>query len=429
MAIFEFGDDEMDAEELLASSSSSSSSSSDDVDASLIYFHYDSLSHSDSDDDHQMTTPSKSVCVTNPSKVNHQKPSSSATNTTSTVCSFMEKIKNFNDAQFKATFHMNRNTADDLIAIYLKSLNNEFNIPHFGGRPKSSHDKEMYIFLWYMANPITFRQLSQLAGTSFSTSWSIFDRVSTWLFSIGNLHIKWPTANEIESTVSKGFLNRSGIDHVVGAIACTYIKMRAPHGHTKLPYFDAQTNSYYLVVQAVCDADMKFMDLYIGEPFSKDDSRVFKKSDLFRKVKENERHLFPEKTFLVGSCVYKPENWMVVPYTNNGKLTETETNFNRFHSTNRIVVDQAFAYLKNRFRRLNHFTESLKISILVRVTSCACILHNFCLSKNDHFDVSLSSETDDDDTIDDTSDEPNTINEHHDRRDELMRELLQKGLL
>lgn len=83
---------------------------------------------------------------------------------------------------------------------------------------------------------------------------------------------------------------------------------------------------------------MKLLDLYIGEPGSLHDSRVFRRSDLYRKVLENEDRLFPQNTFLIGDSAYVLKKWMIVSFKNYGTLTQTQIDFNYIHSATRIVV-------------------------------------------------------------------------------------------
>lgn len=88
-----------------------------------------------------------------------------------------------------------------------------------------------------MANTITFRQLGNLFDTATSMSWVVIGRVSTWLVSIGHLYIAWPK-NEEMVTVNDRFAMRNGIDHIIGAIDCTHIQIKAPRKEIKADYFD-----------------------------------------------------------------------------------------------------------------------------------------------------------------------------------------------
>lgn len=91
-----------------------------------------------------------------------------------------------------------------------------------------------------MANTVTFRQLGNLFDCASSTAWTKIGSVCSWLVSIRYLYIFCPT-NEQVKKVTEGFASRKGIDHIIGAIDCTHIKIKAPH-ENKSDYFDRNRN-------------------------------------------------------------------------------------------------------------------------------------------------------------------------------------------
>lgn len=65
----------------------------------------------------------------------------------------------------------------------------------------------------------------------------------------------------------------------------------------------------------------------------------------------------------------------MVPYRDNGHLTRTQRNFNRKLSSCRVIIENAFGCLKQRFRQL--YNLKLKdIVRIVRVIHACCVLHN-----------------------------------------------------
>lgn len=342
------------------------------------------------------------------------------------VCDFIVTITGYSDLDFKRHFRLRRNTATDLIDMYANYLAQREE-PHFGGRKVVGSDKEIYMFLWYMANTLTFRQLGNLFDTANSTAWVVIDRVSSWLFSIGHFYVTWPTQEEIPE-ISREFYDKQKIEHIIGAIDCTHITIKAPRAEIKADYFDRKKN-YSVSIQAVCDSKMKFLDLYIGEPGSLHDSRVFRRSDLYLKVLENENRMFPRNTFLIGDSAYVLKKWLIVPFKNYGNLTQTQVDFNYLHSSTRVVVEHAFIYLKGRFRRLLHFTEQTDIGSLIKIISCACILHNICLIQNDLYDVTLPENQNLDEYFNEVIEDENNNVEGEERRQELINELLENGVL
>lgn len=193
---------------------------------------------------------------------------------------FIETIHQYTETEFKNHFRLRRNTTNNLVDMYTHFCT-EQEQPRNGGRAKLEAEKKIFIFLWYMANTITFRQLSNLFDCSQSSAWRVVAHVSSWLTSIGHEFISWPNLDQVPKTTER-FERRKGIDHIIGAIDCTHIKIKGPRVN-KADYFDRNRN-YSLIIQAICDADMKFLDVYVGEPGSLHDSRVFRRSAFYNKV-------------------------------------------------------------------------------------------------------------------------------------------------
>lgn len=155
---------------------------------------------------------------------------------------------------------MKRDTVNDLADMYVDSKP-EAPSTHTGGKPPIEQRKELLMFLWYIANTVTFRQLGNLFDTAKSTSWIAVNHVSSWLCSIGNHYVKWPNHNELKN-ISNGFASKKQIDHVLGTIDCTHVKIKAPISEVKSDCLD-RNRSHSLVVHAICDHNKKIIDLHI----------------------------------------------------------------------------------------------------------------------------------------------------------------------
>ncbi|CAG8619642.1 11842_t:CDS:2 [Diversispora eburnea] len=75
---------------------------------------------------------------------------------------------------------------------------------------------------------------------------------------------------------------------------------------------------YSVVLQAVCDSQYKFMNIYCGWAGATHDSRD---SD------------------------YANNDWLLVPYKDNGHLTQVQNHYNYIDSATRIKIEQAFGLL------------------------------------------------------------------------------------
>ncbi|XP_055914549.1 uncharacterized protein LOC129947843 [Eupeodes corollae] len=304
--------------------------------------------------------------------------SSSDEDTHEKVANFMETIEKYSETDFKSHFRLDRSTAEQLIESY--SQTDFFATSNHGGKMKIEAREEIYFYVWYVSNTLTFRQLGNLFGVATSTAWSIVGRVSSWLVSKGREFIKWPQGDAVEQNCRK-FEAKKRIPSVIGAIDCTHIVISAPKSNKKC-YYDRKQN-FTIVLQAVVDADKKFIDICCGEPGSLHDSRVLKRSTLYNRVQTNYTQLFPSNTFLLGDSAYASSHWIVPPFKDYGQLSDQQKAFNFIHSSTRMVIENAFGLLKGRFRRINKFTEQRNLNSVKRIVVSACILHNLCIINAD----------------------------------------------
>lgn len=81
---------------------------------------------------------------------------------------------------------------------------------------------------------------------------------------------------------------------------------------------------YAIVLQVVCDADLRFIDCFTGYPGSVGDLRVFRNSDLWHAVHRNINNFFPDQEFIIGDKAYPVLGWCLPPYRDNGHLTRVK---------------------------------------------------------------------------------------------------------
>lgn len=91
-----------------------------------------------------------------------------------------------------------------------------------------------------------------------------------------------------------------------------------------------------------------------------------------------------------------------------------------------MVVENSLGLLKDRFRRLLHFSEHIQINLVVNITVGACVLHNMCIQQNDiwGWDIPTNSE---ENTGAENVRQPS--NNATDRRQTLIDELILKNIL
>lgn len=153
----------------------------------------------------------------------------------------------------------------------------------------------------------------------------------------------------------------------------------APHEN---PNSYVNRKSFHSVLlQAICDHRLLFTDAYAGEAGSIHDYTLFRRSPFYRGMNNGEI-IFHNDSFLIGDSAYKLDMKLIVPVKNDRQLTRRELHFNRILSKLRVKIENAFAYLKGRFRRLK-FVESTRLDIISLLIVSACILHNVCILEDD----------------------------------------------
>ena len=102
------------------------------------------------------------------------------------------------------------------------------------------------------------------------------------------------------------------------------------------------------------------MDINVGWPASVHDARVLANSELFRKGESGE--LFLQKLrqvigvsvplVILGDPAYPLLQWIMKPYSDNGRLSQLLHLFNYRLSHARVGAENAFGILKARWRCL-----------------------------------------------------------------------------
>lgn len=86
--------------------------------------------------------------------------------------------------------------------------------------------------------------------------------------------------------------------------------------------------------------------------------------------------------YFVGDAAYPLSSFMITPYRNTGRLTESQRYFNTVVSSARQTVERAIGHLKGRFRRLKDVF-CYSIEDICKLVMSACVLHNLCIMCDD----------------------------------------------
>lgn len=169
-----------------------------------------------------------------------------------------------------------------------------------GVRPLSAKFS-LLLFLWYIANTEPLRTLSDRFDVSISSVFRVLRRTMKWLLTELDTIIQWPQGRNVRVVCEK-FSTKQGIQNILGAIDGTHIRIQKSASNVR-DYINRK-KYFSICLQAVVDANMRFTNIYCGEPGFLHDSRVLRRSPLYETASLNPAELFPDETFLLGDSAY-----------------------------------------------------------------------------------------------------------------------------
>ena len=111
--------------------------------------------------------------------------------------------------------------------LRIKLQENGLHSDNTQGRTPVPDTKKLLVFLWYMANQNSFREISDKFDVSQSAAHRIIWQVLTIMSGIGNTFMSWP--NACEKAASAAAFHRScGLDGVIGVIDGCHIRVQRP---------------------------------------------------------------------------------------------------------------------------------------------------------------------------------------------------------
>ncbi|XP_071651213.1 uncharacterized protein [Temnothorax longispinosus] len=222
-------------------------------------------------------------------------------------------------------------------------------ISNHAGNLKITAEKHILCYLWFVGHEsASYRDVADRFGVTISCFHTIITRVTQFIMTLAPNVIRYPTAVEKEESATY-FLQEKGFPGVIGAIDGSHIRIDKP---MEDPDFYINRKSYFSIhMQGTVNHKIKFIDVFIGYPGSVHDARVLKNSTIYADL----RQLCGDNYILLGDSAYPCLSQLIVPYKDNGHLTRRQRTFNQKLSSSRVIIENAFGCLKQRFRQLYHF--------------------------------------------------------------------------
>lgn len=277
-------------------------------------------------------------------------------------------IDNYLHEDFQNHFRMSRSSMGLLIKLCEASRTPKLTI----GRPQVPVKLQCLICVWVLANQESYRSIGDRFDVTKRTVFVCLMRVCKLINARHNIFITWPQGIDARSVI-ESFRRKKSFPGVLGAIDGCHIAICPPK--TNAFAYINRKNRASMVLQAVCDSNAIFTDIFVGFPGSVHDARIFHCSKVSRMC--NEDNYFPEDSHLLGDSAYPLCNRLLTPFRDDGHLSRKQVHYNVSHASTRSAIERAFGILKARWRRLNY----LELHIITNypiVISAACMLHNFC---------------------------------------------------
>ncbi|CAB3240753.1 unnamed protein product [Arctia plantaginis] len=276
---------------------------------------------------------------------------------------YEQAILNFTEEDYIGKFKMKKTTVQALIK-FLKNHVSPGNIPL---------EKKVHIFLYVLVSDSSCNEIAKLFGIHRSSVSYIFQEIATHLNENIYQFISWPSKEEQHVTRIK-VNSRFKFPNCVGFIDACRFKVGSKRNKRDKPDI--------VLLQAVCDETLMFIDIYISPIGRTKKNKVFKDSQLVNELKkfvEFENHI-------IGDSEYRLRKNLITPFTSEELLTSEEMKFNEIHWRTRSYIVHAFELMKEKFRKLNHI-DIVKPESVHLLISVACILHNFILMHEGYSEV------------------------------------------
>ncbi|XP_036336216.1 putative nuclease HARBI1 [Rhagoletis pomonella] len=214
--------------------------------------------------------------------------------------------------------------------------------------------------------------VGDFCGVSVSTASRAVKEVSFALAALYKDFIQLPS--DPTQTVAE-FFQIAKFPKVIGVIDCTHVRVQSPGGGNA-EIFRNRKGYFSINVQAMCNANLMFLDLVVRWPGSAHDYNIFRNSRL--KFCMEEGHF--SNYFILGDSGYKQTHYLMTPLMNPSNAPERLYNESQIRTRNSI--ERCFGVWKRRFPVLSI---GLRISInstMAVIVACG-VLHNIAVLSKD----------------------------------------------
>ncbi|XP_063040017.1 uncharacterized protein LOC134435115 [Engraulis encrasicolus] len=255
--------------------------------------------------------------------------------------------------------------------------------------------KRVAMALWKLATNSEYRTISHLFGVGISTVYnSLSDFCEAVMSVLLPIHLPAPEARHFLEMAAY-FKDRWGVPQCVGAIDGSHIPIIAPQEYAS-DYYNRK-HFYSIVLQGVVNGKGQFWDVCVGFPGRVHDSRIFKQSDLWKRIGDGQMFNTDIQNiaghgvghYIIGDPAYQLQRWLMKPFSDTGRLTPDQQTFNYRVSRARSVIETTFGRLKGRWRCLMKRNDC-KLEMVKKMVMTVVCLHNMCEENGDRCPEDIS---------------------------------------
>lgn len=234
----------------------------------------------------------------------------------------------------------------------------------------------------YFSTGMSFRNMAFSFRMGKTTVSNIISEISEYLWeSLYRIHMPIPTQKDFQQ-IAKDFYEIWNFPNCVGALDGKHIRMRCPSNSGSM--FFNYKGFFSIVLQALVDANYKFINIDVGGYGKQSDGGTFKASDLYKKLINGTLNL-PEDSPLPGSDLFMPfviiadeayplmKN-LLKPYSRQDLNADREC-FNKRLSRARRTVECAFGIIRAKWQILDKPILT-KVELADKIIKAICVLHN-----------------------------------------------------
>ncbi|KAL2612730.1 hypothetical protein R1flu_024422 [Riccia fluitans] len=243
--------------------------------------------------------------------------------------------------------------------------------------------------IYRLVNGVDYYEVADKFGVGESSVHEIMQDCVPAIVKVFGHHLKWP-AGEAMAEVSRSFLEKCGLPNCLGSIGSTHVEILNPSGPEARKYIN-RTGHFSIVLQAVVDTSLSFLDVFCGFPERTYDNNVLRSSGLYGRVLAGEilagpiqsiNGGFQLRPYILGGSNYPLHPWLMVPYAISSPLSYSQEQFIRRHQEGKVYTQQAFDILKRLFRVLGVGIRG-RLELAPVIVQACCLLYNILIRRKE----------------------------------------------